>query len=237
MFCTNCGKQVDDNAKFCINCGNKIDAGTLEAVIIEEKDNAEFEEKKNNFQGGLLANRNTNRQKDNNQSFRSTNQYNTNNATQFNSSNQYNNASYNVVNKPIEIYDNSKFEDIKESRSFILYLIFSFITSGIYSIFFWHKYIKDLNLVCDDDEDSPNVILVLIFSIITFGIYYFYWMYKHSNRIKNAGEKFGVNIKQDGVFVLVWSIIASIFTFGLGILLGQYFMIYNFNKITEKITN
>lgn len=236
MFCNNCGTQINESAKFCTNCGNKIDTGSLETVIIKKKDNAEFEEKKNNFQGGLLANRNINRQKDNNQSFNSTNQYNTNNTTQFNNTNQYNNANY-VVNKPIEIYDNSKFEDIKESRSFILYLIFSFITSGIYSIFFWHKYIKDLNLVCDDDEDSPNVILVLIFSVITFGIYYFYWMYKHSNRIKNAGEKFGVNIKQDGVFVLVWSIIAAIFTFGLGILLGQYFMIYNFNKITEKIKN
>lgn len=84
MFCNNCGKQVDDNAKFCTNCGNKIDTNISEAVIIEKKDNTEFEEKKNNFQGGLLANRNTNRQKDNNQSFKSSNQYNTNNTTQFN---------------------------------------------------------------------------------------------------------------------------------------------------------
>lgn len=229
MFCNNCGKQVDDSAKFCTNCGNKLYGTVLEVSVIEKKDNNEFEEKQNNFKGGLLANRNANRKKDNNASYK--------NSAQYNNTNQYNNTDYNTVNKPIEIYDSSKFDDIKERRSFILYFILTFITSGIYSIFFWHKYIKDLNLVCDDGDDSPNVILVLIFSVVTFGIYYFYWMYKHSNRIKEAGDKFGVNIKQDGTFVLIWSIIAALFTFGIGILLGQYFMIDNFNKITEKITN
>ena len=24
MFCKNCGKEIDDNAKFCMNCGNSI---------------------------------------------------------------------------------------------------------------------------------------------------------------------------------------------------------------------
>ena len=25
MFCTKCGKQIDDNAKFCVNCGNAVE--------------------------------------------------------------------------------------------------------------------------------------------------------------------------------------------------------------------
>ena len=37
MFCNNCGKQVDDSAKFCTNCGNKLYGTVLEVSVIEKK--------------------------------------------------------------------------------------------------------------------------------------------------------------------------------------------------------
>ena len=136
----------------------------------------------------------------------------------------------------------------KQSELFIIYLILAIITIGLYPIYFWHKFIKDMNLICGKEGESPNIILVLIFSIITCGIYYLYWIYKHSERIKNTAARYNVVIKQSSGSILLWTIVGTIFAFifsvlseiifisWFGILLGQYFMITNFNKLTNEIT-
>ncbi|WP_272897887.1 DUF4234 domain-containing protein [Brachyspira catarrhinii] len=116
-----------------------------------------------------------------------------------------------------------------------MYLILTFLTGGLYMIYFWWGFIKDMNLICGEEGESPNSILVLIFSVITCGIYYFYWMYKHSERIKNIASRYNVRIKQSSESILLWAIVGTIFAFGFGILLGQYFMITNFNKLTNAI--
>lgn len=38
MFCTNCGKQVADEAKFCPNCGNPIVANQGDSVSAASED-------------------------------------------------------------------------------------------------------------------------------------------------------------------------------------------------------
>ena len=34
MFCTNCGKQIEDNSNFCTGCGNKIQSDKLIPLTI-----------------------------------------------------------------------------------------------------------------------------------------------------------------------------------------------------------
>ena len=101
-------------------------------------------------------------------------------------------------------------------------------------IYFWWGFIKDMNLICGEEGESPNSVLVLIFSAITFGLYYFYWVYKHSERIKNTAARYNVVIKQSSIVILLWTL-TSVFTAGAGVFLGQYFMITNFNKLTNAI--
>ena len=172
MFCSKCGTQLNDDAKFCNNCGASVGA-------------------------------------------------------------QENNANP-IDNNLSTIPNNIDYSEVTRNRSFIAYLFLSIITLCIYYFFFWHKYIKDLNVVCDDGDDSPNIIVLLLLSCITLGIYYYYWMYKQSNRIKEAAPKYNVEITQDGTSVLLWSVIATFF-FGVGIILGNYFMITNLNKITNTL--
>ncbi len=38
MFCKNCGKQIDDNAKFCIECGAKIERNNTDTAFPAEND-------------------------------------------------------------------------------------------------------------------------------------------------------------------------------------------------------
>lgn len=35
-FCSNCGQELEENAKFCINCGSKIDAGKSKRTTVYE---------------------------------------------------------------------------------------------------------------------------------------------------------------------------------------------------------
>ena len=70
-----------------------------------------------------------------------------------------------------------KDDDVREvpvykRKSFWKYFGLSIITFGIYSIYFWYKYIQDINKICKDDgKESPNYIVVMLLSLVTLGIY------------------------------------------------------------------
>lgn len=216
MLCPKCGNQINDSAKFCDACGSSINSFSM------------------NNQGGLLSRRKRKSEELNNNEGKI--------SESDNDINQSNNMSNNESNinivEEVKIVQNNEtvdFSKIKKNRNFVIYLILTFLTGGLYMILFWWGFIKDMNLICGEEGESPNSILVLIFSVITCGIYYFYWMYKHSERIKNTATHYNVRIKQSSESILLWAIVGTIFAFGFGILLGQYFMINNFNKLTNAI--
>ena len=61
--------------------------------------------------------------------------------------------------------------NVKDNRSFWFYLLLTFLTCGLYSIYFWYVYVEDLNTIFyGDGEDSPNYIIVLLLSWVTCGI-------------------------------------------------------------------
>ncbi|MCZ9838542.1 DUF4234 domain-containing protein [Brachyspira hyodysenteriae] len=148
----------------------------------------------------------------------------------------------NILNQQsnIAVYKNNDVKinmnyEVTKNRNFIKYYLLSSITLGIYGIVFMHKFIKDLNYVCDDGDDSPNIFLLILLSMITCGIYHYYWIYKQSNRIKNASLKLNAVILDDGKSVISISIMIAILSFGVfGIFLGYYFLIRNFNVLAEK---
>ena len=216
MLCPKCGNQINDSAKFCDACGSSINSFSM------------------NNQGGLLSRRKRKSEELNNNEGKISESDNDINQ----SNNMSNNGSNINIVEEVKIVQNNEtvdFSKIKKNRNFVIYLILTFLTGGLYMIYFWWGFIKDMNLICGEEGESPNSILVLIFSVITCGIYYFYWMYKHSERIKNTATHYNVRIKQSSESILLWAIVGTIFAFGFGILLGQYFMINNFNKLTNAI--
>lgn len=129
---------------------------------------------------------------------------------------------------------------VKDDRNFGTYLLFSIITCGIYSLFFFYYLIEDLNTVCEpmenpnDSQKSPNYILVLIFGILTCGIYTLFWLYKQGNRIQNTGRKYGLEINENGTTLLLWPLLGILLCgFGsiIGSLVSYYYFITNINKL------
>lgn len=121
--------------------------------------------------------------------------------------------------------------NVKDNRSFWFYLLLTFLTCGLYSIYFWYVYVEDLNTIFyGDGEDSPNYIIVLLLSWVTCGIYGVYWRYKQANRMyRESYDRYGVMIEENGSAILLWTLLGYL-TGGIGQLVADYFMIHNLNK-------
>lgn len=120
-------------------------------------------------------------------------------------------------------------QPLKQDRNFIVVILLSIITCGLYGIYYWYKFTEDLNtLGRGDGQDSPNYIIVLILSSITCGIYGFYWYYKQGNRMQAIGQRNGIQINESGTTLLLWILVGTLLC-GLGPLIACYMMTKNMN--------
>lgn len=111
---------------------------------------------------------------------------------------------------------------VKEKREFWLFYLLNIITFGIYGLFFMWYVVRDLNTVCgsveeDRSDESPNFLLVALFSFLTYGVYGVYWGYKTANRMKHAGDRYGVRINENGQTYLLYLVVS----FVIGSVAGQ----------------
>ncbi len=121
-------------------------------------------------------------------------------------------------------------QPLKQDRNFLLLILLSAVTCGIYGIYYWYKFVEDLNTLGEGDgEESPNYVVVLL-SIVTCGIYNFIWYYKQGNRMQKIGQRNGVQIDENGTSLLLWLLVGSLVC-GVGALISTYMMTRNMNKL------
>lgn len=131
-----------------------------------------------------------------------------------------------------QIYNNGRY--LIRKRSFVKYFFLSIITFGIYGIYVWYGYVEDLNKICEGDgKKSPNYIIVWLLTMITFGIYGIYWWYRQAERLRMAGAKYGVEIREKGSEILLWRLLGAI-PAGLGGFLSDFIMLDNMNWIALR---
>lgn len=124
---------------------------------------------------------------------------------------------------------------LKNDRSFWVYLFLSIITFGIYTIFFWHFWALDLNAACrGDDREGPDYIRVFLLSVITLGLYNMIWRMRQADRMCACGDRYGIAIREHGNFLAVW-LVLGYFTWGIGWLIADYFLITNLNRLADSI--
>ncbi len=124
-----------------------------------------------------------------------------------------------------------------QKKGFISYLILTVITLGIYNLYFWYKYTKDINILCQSDgEETPSFVFAILLGIITLGIYYIYYYYRIENRLKNNAEENNVTIKGSKKIILVL-LILNYFTFTLAGFIAQYILVRSFNELSEVYNN
>ena len=136
-----------------------------------------------------------------------------------------------VVNHSMSVNDN---KSRIEYRSFWKYLLLSFVTCGIYGIYFLYGYVKDMNRLCEGDrKESKNYIVVLLLSAITCGIYGIYWWYVQGERLHNIAPRYNVNVREKGSGILLWEILGCTIMPGIGMIVVTYIMVDNMNILAK----
>ncbi len=126
---------------------------------------------------------------------------------------------------------------VQTNRNFVMFLVLSIVTCGIYGIYFFYVLANDVNTICEGDgETTTSYVVAFLLSIITCGIYMWFWYYKLGNRLYNNAARYNTQIDESGTTVLLWMILGS-FLAGIGIFIGQYFIINNTNKLAERYVN
>ena len=120
---------------------------------------------------------------------------------------------------------------VTENRDFVLYVILTIITCGIYGLVFLYSMIQDVNTVCDGDgEHTRGLMGLILLSLVTCGIYSFYWYYCLGNRLANNASRYGMSFQENGTTVLLWLVIGSLLC-GLGTWVATYIIIKNCNQL------
>ncbi|MGN0373756.1 MAG: DUF4234 domain-containing protein [Enterocloster sp.] len=123
---------------------------------------------------------------------------------------------------------------VKEDRSMLLYILLSAVTCGIYAIYFWWKVMDDLGEMYIGagmrKRGTPHFIVWLILYVLTCGSYMHYWYYCQGNQMQECGKRYGIEIKENGIFYLVLGVL-GIFTFGMLGCVRTFIMIDNLNEL------
>jgi hypothetical protein len=116
------------------------------------------------------------------------------------------------------------------NRSFLLFMLFSIITFGIYGLYWHYKFAKDVNTVCEGDGNHTRGLLACIFlGFITLGIYNLVWLYMVEDRMQDNAPRYGFNIKEGGGTILLWYILGSFII--VGPFIALYILIKNINAL------
>ncbi|MFR3031579.1 MAG: DUF4234 domain-containing protein [Blautia sp.] len=120
-----------------------------------------------------------------------------------------------------------------QERSLLKYILLSLVTCGIYSIYFWYQFDRDVNTVCEGDGKQPmSYLAVVVLSVVTCSVFLWYWYYKQAERLQGNAPRYGVKIQENGATVLLWFLVGGWFL-GIGILVGDYILMRNLNELAR----
>lgn len=121
-----------------------------------------------------------------------------------------------------------------KEQSFLKILLLTSITGGIYMLYYWHCFVRDVNIICEGDgKKSPRYLKVLLLSMVTFGVYGIYWEYQQAQRLYEASDGYGASVTEKGSTILLWRTIGA-FLFGLGPVVGLYLINKNRNLLVKR---
>lgn len=156
-YCVKCGASNADSAKFCTECGATL--ATAEAENTFDTAYTYGETVDDDANTAEVITYDTSGSSD-----KSDDKY----TYTYNADNDIH-TSYNSVSTGIT------------PRNLVVAIILSFITCGIYQIYWMIKMNDEVNTLASE-PNATSGIMVFLFSLITCGIYSFFWMYKMGER-------------------------------------------------------
>ncbi len=101
-----------------------------------------------------------------------------------------------------------------QKRSIGMAILFTFITCGIYGIYWMYKIFEESRIISRDHEGSAGIDLLL--TIVTCGLYGFFAIYKASSRLYEAGVARGnTYANDDSILLTILYVFASIISIAI----------------------
>ena len=94
-------------------------------------------------------------------------------------------------------------------RSVAAVIILTFITCGLYSIYWMYSVTEEVSYLTNDPSFTGGK--VILFSLITCGIYTFFWYYSMGQKLMVAQQRHDMMVKDNSLIYLLLAI------FGLSI--------------------
>lgn len=92
-----------------------------------------------------------------------------------------------------------------QSRDIALAIVFSILTCGIYTLYWFVRLTEDVNDLTGDHSTSGG--MALLFTLITCGIYGIYWAYKQGEKLDYVKQSRGIPSSNSGILYLILEIL------------------------------
>lgn len=100
-----------------------------------------------------------------------------------------------------------------QKRSIVSCIILTFITCGIYGIYWFICLADDVNTVSGVRDTSGGAVFLL--TLITCGIYGLYWAYRCGEKIDMAKQSRGISSSNGGILYLILYIFGGIIAYAV----------------------
>ena len=115
---------------------------------------------------------------------------------------------------------------VVKRRSIFMIIILSFITCGVYLVYWFMAISSEIYASLNKEDISYNTgILDLLLTIITCGIFLLFWFYKQGQQVTKLGKRYNVSIENKSILYLILC-----FLF-IGFFINPLIIQYDLNKI------
>lgn len=104
---------------------------------------------------------------------------------------------------------------LNENRNWLVCILLTLITFGIYGLYLIHIVAKETNIACEEDgKNTMGLLLYILLSLVTFGIFAIIWEILLLVRWKEHARRNNEAPACSLVAYLLWSILGSMIIIG-----------------------
>lgn len=105
---------------------------------------------------------------------------------------------------------------LRTNRALWKYIVFGFLTLGIYELIVDCHMVRDLNTLASryDGRRTMHPLLVILLGIVTMGIYPLIWGHKYANRIGAELQRRGIRYSFSAKHFWLWNILGAMIVVG-----------------------